>query len=130
VQFQAGMFHTAYSYNTPHHIELVFNKSDIIRLQFLPFFWRVLTFLGIFPSRNDLTASLKCHYIVHLQYMSYWRRIGDVLGDFGANQVHFVSKNCCVQKLALPSLLSNTIVLYAYFIVLNVPNDCMKHPWF
>jgi hypothetical protein len=51
------------------------------------------------------------------------------LGDFEANQVHFG------QKLALPKLLKNTIVLYAYsvlnayFTVLNVPNYRMTHPW-
>jgi len=39
------------------------------------------------------------------------------------------------QKSALPKLLTNTVVLYAYsvfnayFTVLNVPNDRMTHPW-
>jgi len=46
-------------------------------------------------------------------------RIGSILG----------------QKSALPKLLKNTIVLYAfsvfnaYFTVSNAPNDRMTHPW-
>jgi hypothetical protein len=40
------------------------------------------------------------------------------------------------QNLALPKLLKNTVVLYAYYVfnayftVFNVPNDRMTHPWF
>jgi len=55
----------------------------------------------------------------------YWKRIGDALGQIG-----FILG----QKSALPKLLKNTIILYAYsvfnayFTVLNVPNDHMTHP--
>jgi len=75
----------------------------------------------------------------------YWKRFGNILGDFGENWVQFGSKT------GTPKLLKNTIVLYAYlvfyayliicvshytrilyftyFTVLNVPNDRMTHPW-
>ena len=58
----------------------------------------------------------------------YWERLGNILGDFGANFVHFGS------KIVTPIIALNTNVLYEYsvfnghFTVLSVPNDQMTHP--
>jgi hypothetical protein len=61
--------------------------------------------------------------------MIYWKRVWDNLGDFGANRVHFGP------RIGTPEIAQNhgriirVLHTYAYFIVLNVPNDRMTHPW-
>jgi hypothetical protein len=63
---------------------------------------------------------------------------GNVLGDFGANRVHIKTlgqtwvkngqkwhyQNCFKMRLYYAYCIFN-----AYFTVLNVPNDRIKHPW-
>jgi len=64
-------------------------------------------------------------------HVIYWKRIGNVLGDFGANWVHFRSKPGT--KLLINYKYDGAIRVfctYTYFTVLNVPNSCMTHPWY
>jgi len=61
-----------------------------------------------------------------LSYMMHIRT-GNILGDFGANQVHFGSK-ICNPKIAWNY--DRIIVFNTYFTVLNVSIDRMSHPSF
>ena len=58
-----------------------------------------------------------------------YERIGNVWGDVGANWVYFGSK-FGTPKIALNyDRIIRVFRIYAYFTVLNVPNDRMTHPW-
>ena len=62
-----------------------------IRLQFKPIF-AVFCLSDKFLPRIDLPASVRCHYYLVYLHFIYWKMTWNVLGDFGANWVHFGSK--------------------------------------
>jgi hypothetical protein len=125
------MFHTAYSYNTPYHIKRVFFLNElgrIIRLQFLPFwgdFWLLKA-----NFRPETTLQRASNAII--QYINNIWVIGADLDTYWVILGHV--RSILSQLSALPKLLTDTIVLYAYcvfnayFTILNLTNDHMKHP--
>jgi len=57
------------------------------------------------------------------------KKIGNVLGDFGANRVHFGSKFGNFKNALKYDRIIRIFRIYTYYTVLNVPNDRMTHPW-
>ena len=61
--------------------------------------------------------------IVYERYnLIYWKRIGNVLGDFGANRVHFGSKIGTPEIAYKYNCIIRIFRIKAYFTVVNVPD--------
>ena len=61
--------------------------------------------------------------------MIYWKRIGDVLGDFGAHRVHFGSEIGTPKLHKIRYRIIRVLRINAYFTALNISEVRMTHLW-
>ena len=78
--------------------------------------------------RPGTTSQRAVNVNVNENNITYWNRAGNVWGGFGANQVHFRSKIGTPRIAVKYDGIICALRIYACFTVLNVQNDCMKHP--